>query len=352
MTTQGDFLVESRIVGPGQPCFIVAEAGVNHDGDLEQALGLVDAAHDAGADAVKFQTWRTEKLVALGAGLADYQRERVEDAVDQAAMLRDLELPYDSFRRLKARADAVGLVFLSTPDDSESLGFLVDLGVPCLKIGSPEVTNLPYLREAGATGLPTILSTGMSSLDEVTRAVAALEETGAPSLALLQCTSAYPTPAADANLRAMDTLAASFPYPVGFSDHTLGLEVAIAAVARGACILEKHLTLDRNRSGPDHAMSLEPSELGELVRSVRRVEQALGDGVKRVLDVEADARSKLRKVIVASRDLMVGHKLVREDVALLRSGPGISPGELDDALGKTLRRSVRAGEALTYEAVR
>ena len=251
-----DIKIPGRRIGSGQPVFIIAEAGVNHNGDYRLACKLIDAALDSGADAVKFQTWVTEKLVLKDAALAKYQRENLRKKKSQYQLLKELELTYPTFRRLKAYAKRRGILFLSTPDEEESADFLEEIGVPLFKIGSGEVTNLPYLKYIGRKGRPIILSTGMSTLGEVKAAVRAIEKTRNRNLVLLHCVSNYPTQPSDCNLAAMATLRAEFGYPVGFSDHTQGQSVAIAAVAMGACVLEKHLTLDNRMKGPDHRASL------------------------------------------------------------------------------------------------
>jgi len=313
--SEGAFVVAGRPIGRGAPVFMVAEAGVNHNGALALALRLVDAAAEAGADAVKFQTFSTEVLVSRDAPKAGYQREATGAAESQGEMLARLELDPAAHGELQARCAERGLVFFSTPFDAASADFLERLGVPCFKLGSGEITNLPFLRHVAAKGRPVILSTGMSTLDEVAQAVAALREAGDPPLVLLHCLSAYPAPAAEMNLRAMDTLRERFGCPVGLSDHTTGIEIAVAAVARGAALVEKHLTLDKGLPGPDHRASLDPGEFTALVRAVRSVESALGDGRKRPMPAEADTRRVARKSLVAARAIRAGEPLAAADVA-------------------------------------
>lgn len=343
--------VGDRLVGPGHPCFVIAEAGVNHDGDPQRARELIDAARDAGADAVKFQTWVTEDLVAPSAPLAEYQAANTQGDGGQYDMLKRLELSQESFRDLKSYADAHGMRFMSTPDDVKSCDFLCDLGVPALKIGSAEVTNLGYLRHVGRKRLPIILSTGMATLDEVGAAVRTIVAEGNPGLILLHCVSAYPSDPADSNLRAMDTLAETFQCPVGFSDHTMTLDVSLAAVARGACVIERHLTLDRHLPGPDHKASLLPEELTALVRGIRNVEAALGDGVKRPTAGELGTRAVVRRSLVASRNLPAGTQLVESDVVLLRAGAGLGPEHMDSVVGRTTRHAIRQGTPLTWDSL-
>jgi N-acetylneuraminate synthase len=336
-----------RAVGPGQPCFIIAEAGVNHNGDPRLAERLVDAAREAGADAVKFQTWVTEKLVTPDARLAEYQARNLGQSPSQYAMLKQLELGHDDFRRIKAHADRRGILFLSTPDEEDSADFLEELGVPAFKVGSGEVTNLPFLRHLARKGRPLILSTGMSTLGEVEAAVGAVEAAGNRGLVLLHCVSAYPAEPADCNLRAIDTLAAAFGCPAGFSDHTLGTEVAVAAAARGACVLEKHLTLDTQLPGPDHRASLDPREFAALVRAVRTVERALGDGAKRPTPAELETKKLVQKTIVAARRVRAGERLTADALALRRAGAGLPAAYLPLVLGRAVNRELDANQALT-----
>ena len=344
-------VVGSRRIGAGAPVFVVAEAGVNHNGDMALARGLVDAAVGAGADAVKFQTFRTDALVSASAAKAAYQRETTGDAGGQREMLARLELGVDQHAELSAHCAARGIVFFSALFDDPSADMLEALGVALLKVPSGELTNLPLLRRIAPKGRPLILSTGMSTLDEVAAAVAAIREAGDPPLALLHCLSAYPAPAAEMNLRAMDTLRERFGLPVGLSDHTLGIEIAVAAAARGAAIIEKHLTLDTGLPGPDHRASLDPGEFAAMVRAIRSVEAALGDGRKRPMPSEADTRRAARKSLVAARDLRAGERLTADAVAIKRPGTGISPAELEQALGRRLVRDVAEDEVLGWEVL-
>jgi N-acetylneuraminate synthase/N,N'-diacetyllegionaminate synthase len=342
------FGVGKHRIGDGAPCFVIAEAGVNHNGDVELARRLVDAAADAGADAVKFQTWQTEKLVAPAAPLAAYQQANAGDTADnQFSLLRALELTDDEFRQIARHAQRRGIIFLSTPDEEDSADLLEDIGVPLFKIGSAEVTNLPLLRHVASKGRPVVLSTGMATLGEVEHAVEALIASGAPDLVLLQCVSTYPADPADSNLRAMATLRAAFGVPVGFSDHTLGPETALAAVALGASVLEKHLTLDVELQGPDQRASLEPAAFAELVRGIRLVESALGDGRKRPMDAEMATKEVVRRRILAGHDLVAGTVLSENDVVLRRAGEGEPVDALELLLGRTLTRTIAAGEPVS-----
>jgi N,N'-diacetyllegionaminate synthase len=335
----------------GAPTYVIAEAGVNHDGSEETALDLVDAALDAGADAIKFQSFDPSAIAVDDAPLAEYQRA-AEDARSQVLMLERLRLSDAAFARLAEHCRRRGITFLSTPFDEPSAAMLADLGVPAYKVGSGELTNLPFLRSLASRGLPLLVSTGMAELTDVESAVLSIGEAGAPPLALLHCVSSYPTPPEQANLRAMDTLREAFPgVPVGYSDHCLGIEISLAAVARGAAILERHLTLNRGRPGPDHAASLEPDELAELVRRVRLVEQALGTGVKEPQPAERDTRLVARRSLVALRDLEAGEVLSDETIGAKRPAGGLPPSALDELVGRRLARPLRRDEQISWEHV-
>jgi len=344
------FTVAGRAIAAGAPVFIVAEAGVNHNGDPDLAGRLVDAAAECGADAVKFQTFTVDALLTREAPKAGYQVETTGAGESQREMLARLELGTDRLAELRDRAAKRGLIFFSAPFDEASADALERLDVALFKVPSGEITNLPLLRHVAAKGRPIILSTGMAFLEEVEQAVAAICEAGDPPLALLHCLSAYPAPAGEVNLRAMDGLAARFGCPVGFSDHTLGIEIAVAAAARGAAIIEKHLTLDKTLPGPDHRASLDVAEFSAMVRAIRSVESALGDGVKRPMPSEADTRRVARKSLVAARALKAGERVAAGDLASKRPGTGISPAELPRVLGLRLARDVAADEVIPWEA--
>jgi N-acetylneuraminate synthase len=329
--------------------FVIAEAGVNHGGDLGRARALVDVAAAAGADAVKFQTFTADRLVTRGAAAAEYQQRALGGEISQHAMLSRLELSPAAHEALRAHCADRGIEFMSTPFDPDSAVYLAKLGVRRLKISSGDVTNVPMLEVVGGLGLPVILSTGMADLAEVEAAVATLRASGLADLVLLQCVSNYPADPADTNLRVMDTYAARFGVPVGLSDHTLGLTIAIAAVARGARWLEKHFTLDRTLPGPDHQASLEPAELAALVRAVRAVEAALGDGVKRPVPAELPVRAVARKSVVAARDLPAGALIGPDDLVVLRPGTGLPPGRLRDLVGRRTARAVVAQTPLAED---
>jgi len=329
--------ISGRHVGPGEPCFIIAEAGVNHNGSIELARKLIELAVGAGADAVKFQTFKSNKLATATAPAAVYQQ-----AASQLEMLRKLELSPDAHRELLKLCHARSILFLSTPFEEESADFLDQLGIAAFKIPSGEVTNLSFLAHVARKKKPIILSTGMSILAEVETAVRVIREAGNERIILLQCTSSYPADPADANLRAMVTMARHFNLPVGYSDHTLGNEVALAAVALGACVIEKHFTLDRTLPGPDQKSSLEPKELREFVRGIRTVESALGDGEKKPAPSEAATAAVARKSLVAARDIPANSILTHEMIAARRPGTGLSPAMRDQLIGRKARVSIPA----------
>lgn len=327
---------------------VIAEAGVNHDGDLGTALELVDAAAAAGADVVKFQTFSADRLVTTTAAKAEYQAAHGAAGESQHAMLRRLELSRTDHEALISRARERGIEFLSTGFDEASVDMLVDLGVRRLKVPSGEITNLPYLRHVGSRGLPVVLSTGMSDLDEVGAALAVLEAAGSSraSITVLHCTSEYPTPASDVNLRAMVTMAAAFAVRVGYSDHTMGHEVAVAAVALGASVIEKHLTLDRTAVGPDHAASLEPAALAEMITAIRTIEAALGDGVKTPQPGELANRAVARRSLVATAPIRAGEPFTEANVAAKRPSTGLSPMLWDEVVGTPASRDFEPDEAI------
>jgi N-acetylneuraminate synthase len=342
-------LIGDRKIGAGVPCFIIAEAGVNHNGRLDLALELVDAAHAAGADAVKFQTFIADEVVSPVAPKAPYQRAQRGAPESQLEMVRRLALPLHAFRALAERARHLGIMFLSSPFDEPSVDLLVALDVPAMKVGSGEITNLPLLAYVAQTGRPLLLSTGMSTLAEVADAVQTVRAAGRVALVLLHCVSNYPADPADANLRAMQTLADAFEVPVGFSDHTLGDEVALAAVGLGARVLEKHLTLDRGLEGPDHQASLDPCAFAELVGRVRTVESALGHGRKEPARSEADTARVARRSLVAARDIPTGATLTADLIAIRRPGTGLPPKMRDALVGRRVRLDVPAGALLSLE---
>ncbi len=347
MVTQVE--IAGRKIGPGHPCFIIAEAGVNHNGNLDMAFRLVDAAAEAGVDAVKFQTFHAEKLVSPQAAKASYQMETTGKTGSQLDLIKKLELSFDDFRALYHYCREKSILFLSTPFDDESADFLVGLGVTALKVGSGEITNLPFLEHLAALRKPLILSTGMSTLGEVESAVNIIRGVGNSSLILLHCVSNYPADPADANLRSMVTMERAFGLSVGFSDHTVGIAVPLAAVALGACVVEKHFTLNRTLEGPDHRASLEPVELLEMVKGIRIVEDALGDGYKRPSSGEANTSEVARRSLVAAQDIPTGTRLTLEMVTIRRPGSGLPPVMRDWVIGRYTKVFIPSGQLIQLE---
>ena len=315
--------------------YIIAEAGVNHNGSLDLALKLCDAAKEAGADAVKFQTWKTEKIVCRHTDTADYQARNTGNKTEsQFDMLKKLELTTTDFIKIQEHCNNIGIDFLTTPDEEDSLRFIVeDLHLPLIKIGSGEVTNLHYLKQIASYRLPVILSTGMSTLAQVATAYDTLISAGAPEVILLHCTTNYPCPMDEVNLRAMITLRDSMHCNVGYSDHTLGTEIPVAAVAMGAKVIEKHFTLDCTMPGPDHRASLEPAELKRMVSEIRNVEKALGDGIKRPNRSEIEISKVVQKSIVAKRPIRKGELFSDENLTVKRAGKGLSSSAWDIVVG-------------------
>jgi N,N'-diacetyllegionaminate synthase len=342
-------LIGQRTVGPGLPCLVIAEAGVNHNGSLDMALRLVDAAAEAGADIVKFQTFKSEEVVTPHAPKADYQLQNTGATESQLDMIRKLELPDDAFRTIQAHCRERDIAFLSTPFDHRSADLLEEMGVEAFKIPSGEITNHPFLSHVAHKGRPLIVSTGMSNLDEVAAALDVIYAAGNINLVLLHCVSNYPAAPASVNLRAMKTLEQRFNVPVGYSDHTEGISVPLGAAALGACIIEKHFTLDRNLPGPDHRASLEPPELAAMVHGIRDVQSALGDGVKRPVAEELSTAAVARRSLVAAHDLRAGTVLTESMVAIRRPGTGLPPSDLTRILGRQLKQDVAAGHLFTLE---
>ncbi|MDE7131164.1 MAG: N-acetylneuraminate synthase [Lachnospiraceae bacterium] len=324
---------------------IIAEAGVNHNGDIKIARKLIDAAKESGADIVKFQTAKLESLVSKSAQMAEYQKKNISMVKSQKEMLKDIILPFEGFSELAQYCDVRGITFLSTPFDIDSIRFLDNL-VKIWKIPSGEITNYPYLREIALTGKPVIMSTGMCELQEVKEAVRVLKENGSSEITLLHCNTEYPTPMQDVNLRAMRALREEFGLPVGYSDHTQGIEVPIAATAMGAVVIEKHFTLDRNMEGPDHKASLEPEELRAMVQAIRNIEAALGDGVKRPSASETKNRDVVRKSIVAKTDIRKGEVFTEENLTAKRPGNGISPMRWNEVIGLRADRDYEQDEMI------
>lgn len=327
---------------------IIAEAGVNHNGDLALARQLIDVAADAGADLVKFQTFSADRLVATKARKAEYQKLATDAGESQHAMIRRLELTRAMHEALIAYCKSRVIRFFSTGFDLESINLLAELGLDRFKVPSGEITNLPYLRHVGRYAKPVILSTGMATLGEIEAALEVLEQAGTPRdrITVLHCNTEYPTPMADVNLRAMLAIRDAFGVAVGYSDHTAGVEVAIAAVALGAKVIEKHFTLDRNLPGPDHKASLEPNELKAMVAAIRNIEQALGDGIKRPSASEAKNKPVARKSLVAACAIRAGELFSASNLAVKRPGTGLSPMRWDEILGRKAPRDFAADDLI------
>lgn len=327
--------------------FIIAEAGVNHNGSLKRAKEMVIKAREAGADAIKFQTFKSEKLVSTFAEKAAYQIENTGSADEsQLEMVKKLELSFDDFRELQAFSKEKGIQFLSTPFDLESIDFLNQLEMPFWKLPSGEVTNYPYLVKIAQTHKDIVMSTGMCTLDEISEALAVLRENGAGKISLLHCNTEYPTPMEDVNLKAMETLKKAFSTPIGYSDHTKGIEVPIAAVAMGTTIIEKHFTLDRNMEGPDHKASLEPSELKAMVQAIRNIEKAIGTGDKKPTSSEIKNIAIARKSIVASQPIKKGEAFTEQNITTKRPATGISPMRWRQVLGQKATRDFTEDELI------
>ena len=327
---------------------IIAEAGVNHNGDLKLAKQLIDVAVEAGADIVKFQTFNADRLATRSAKKADYQNQATNSKESQHEMLRRLELSPEMHKELIAHCAARNIGFFSTGFDIESVDLLVSFGQDHFKIPSGEITNLPYLRHIGQLGKAVILSTGMATMGEIEAAIDVIEQAGTPraNLTVLHCTTEYPTPMNEVNLRAMQSIHTAFGVAVGYSDHTSGIEVAIAAVALGASVIEKHFTLDRNLPGPDHKASLEPDELKAMVAAIRNIEQAMGDGIKRLTPSEVRNKPVARKSLVASQSIRSGEIFSAQNIAVKRPGTGISPMCWDEVMGRKAPRDFTPDELI------
>jgi len=348
-----DIKLGSRLIGEGNSCFIIAEAGVNHNGDINLAKRLIDVAVDAAADAVKFQTFKADKIVCQSAEKAEYQKLTTQGNESQYQMLKKLELLESDFKELKDYAEKNNILFLSSPFDPESVDLLDSIGVPLFKIASGEITNLPFLKYIAKKKKPVILSTGMATLEEIKEALDTLKNENLESIILLHCITSYPAKVQDANLRVLETLRSSFMLPVGLSDHTLGINVAIAARALNACVIEKHFTLDKNLPGPDHKASLEPAELKSLVEAIREVELALGNGIKKPTQEEEKIKDFARKKIVAEIDILKNTVITPEMVSIKRTGTGegLLPKYLNDILGRKTLFDIKANSPITWTMI-
>ncbi|MHB8163399.1 MAG: N-acetylneuraminate synthase [Methanoregula sp.] len=343
--------IGTKKIGDGCSCFIIAEAGVNHNGDFFLAKKLIDAASESGADAIKFQTFSAKDLVTASAEKADYQKKNDSSSKTQIDMLKNLELSRNSFKKLSEYAKTKDIIFLSTAFDQDSIDLLTQLQVPAFKIPSGEITNFPYLENIAQKRKPVILSTGMSTMEEVREAVDCLQQNGCRDIILLHCTTSYPAPLDSVNLKVLETLRDTFHLPVGYSDHTEGIIVPLAAVARGACIIEKHVTLDKHLPGPDHAASLEPDEFKEMVMAIRKIDLILGTGEKAPHTCEKNNRTLVRRSIVASHDIPKGTSLSESMLALKRPGTGIEPKALKNFIGKTTKQNIKRDTLISWDMV-
>jgi N-acetylneuraminate synthase/N,N'-diacetyllegionaminate synthase len=341
--------IDGRLLGVGEPTFIVAEIGVNHNGSVHMARKLIDAAKDAGADSVKFQSFKTERIVTKYAEKAVYQKETTDPKKSQYSMLKRLELGNAEMEELHRYAKKRNIIFLSSAFDEESVDLLDSLDVPAFKVASGEITNLPLLRYMAEKKRPMILSTGLSTLDEIEEALAVITEEGVEDIILLHCVTSYPAKEEEANLKVMDLLRRQFGFPVGFSDHTLGITVPIAAAALGAVLIEKHFTLDRTLPGPDHRASLEPTEFKEMVKDIRGVERALGDGVKRLTANEEEIKKAARRSIVAKIRIRKGIIIRENMVDFKRPGTGLEPKNLCRIVGRRTKKDIEPDELITFE---
>lgn len=343
------FKIGTKTVGPGHPCFIIAEAGVNHNGDMDLARQLIDKAVAAGVDAVKFQTFKAEHVVSEVAPKAAYQKETTDIEESQLDMERRLELPFENFIDLQDYCRKKDIIFLSSPFDMGSIDFLSSINIPAFKVPSGEIDNPLFFRRLARTNVPIIFSTGMADMQEVGRAATWLDEEGARDICILHCVSNYPARPEDMNLRAMETLRNNYQVPVGLSDHTPGVEIAIAAVALGASLVEKHFTLDKSMDGPDHQASLDPEELKALVTGIRNVEMAFGNGIKTPKPSEEDTRNVARRSLFLTRTIAAGDIIQLDDLIALRPSGGIPPFDLDKVIGKKSRIDLDEGAMLTWQ---
>jgi N,N'-diacetyllegionaminate synthase len=333
-----------KLIGAGQPCFIAAEIGINHNGDMALAARMIDAAVDAGADAVKFQNYRTEDFLSDRSLMYTYQSQGKTVSETQFDMFKRCELSVEQLTQLRMHCEARDVVFFSTPTGKDGIDDLVQAGAPLLKNGSDYLTHLPLIQEMARTGLPTILSTGMAILDEISDAVQAFESAGGKELMLLHCTSSYPTPADQVNLRKIQALQAKFGYPIGFSDHSWGNMAALGAVVLGACFVEKHFTLSKDLPGPDHSFSSDPEEFAQLVKGIRDMERNLGVSEIGPTQSETVNRLEFRLSCVATDDLPVNHVLRAEDVSFRRPGTGLPPKEAKHLIGLSTTAAMSKGQ--------
>ncbi|MDI3546985.1 MAG: hypothetical protein PWR10_637 [Halanaerobiales bacterium] len=343
--------IGKRLVGKGQSTFIIAEAGSNHNGDLDQARKLIDIAADSGVDAVKFQTFTADKIAARTDDKIMELGDEYDIADNLYELYKKLELPREWQQELQDYAQKQGLIFLSTPFDYEAVDQMDELGVPAFKVASFECIDIPFLRYIAKKGKPIILSTGMANLGEIEEALEAIYSEDNDQVILLHCGISYPMPVEDVNLAAMDTMSQAFQVPVGYSDHTMGITVPVAAVARGAKVIEKHFTLDRNLPGPDHKFALEPDELKAMVKGIREAELAIGIPIKKLVPSEEIHYRRGRRSIFAIKDISEGAEITEDMVAVLRPGIGLKPKYYDLVIGRKVRKDIRANEPITWDKI-
>lgn len=343
--------IAGRKIAFGEPCFIIAEIGINHNGDMNLAAQTIRAAKQAGVDAVKFQSYRTEDFLLNKELTHEYISQEQKVVENQYDMFKRYELQADQLRELKACCDDNGVIFFSTPTSIEGIELLQNMGVPVLKNGSDFLTHYPLIAAMAKSGIPTIISTGMATKQEIEEAVSTFEQAGGCELSILHCTSSYPTPAKGVNLRKITELAQHFAHPIGFSDHSEGIVAAVGAVSMGACLIEKHITFDKTLPGPDHVFSADPSELKALVDAVRRLEESLGNAAIEPCKEEQMPRREYRLSCVATRDLSANHVLEASDIALSRPATGLPPKFAAQLPGKTLKQSLKAYMPITAEVV-
>jgi N-acetylneuraminate synthase/N,N'-diacetyllegionaminate synthase len=341
----------SKTVGEGFPVFIIAEAGVNHNGDLQIARELVEEAANCGADCIKFQTYKAERVVTNNAPKAKYQMETTDRAESQLEMLRKIELSPEHHVELKKYAEELGLLFLSTPYNFEDIDLLESIGVSAYKVASGQIVEPPFLRMVAETGKPVFLSTGMSTMSEIEAALNTIRKTGNDKTILLQCTTNYPSMIEDANLRVIPAFRSAFNVPVGYSDHTVGEEAAIAAVALGAVVIEKHFTTDKNLPGPDHSSSVTPEELRSLIKKIRRTEMSLGKDLKEPTAVEKENATGMRRSIVACRSIKKGEIINKEDITFKRPATGLPPTDYDRIIGRKAVREIAKDDILQEDMI-
>jgi len=344
--------IGDRVIGEGNSCFIIAEAGINHNGDITLAKKLIDVAKNAGADAVKFQTFKTENVLTRSAGRADYQKNGSEEKGTQYEMIKKLELDKEHFRELAEYARKKDIIFLSSPFDAESVDLLCELDVPAFKVPSGEITNFPLLKYIAEKKKPIVLSTGMATLGEVEEAIGLIKTQGTEDIVLLHCISDYPARIEEVNLRAIKTLRIAFSLPVGFSDHTLSVALPAVAFALGACVIEKHFTLDKSLQGPDHKASLKPEELKKMIATIREVEKALGNGVKKPTEREEEIKKFVRRSIVAKRFIPEGTVITEDMLTFKRPGTGIEPKYLNFIIGRKSKQAIEKDELILMDKVR